>query len=484
MDFFNNAVLFRHYVVTTDPTPEELATLLYATTPEVRARVYGYIRNQPDLVDVESLYVGAAAVCAGRVFLSLQATFVLDPAMHDNAPLRAVCNHRTALVNPLVIVNSLLQGVDPSVPEQRPLMLACAHGHVSIVRRLVQDVRVDAGYHDNTPLTIAASNGQLQVVQMLMMLRRVRDVGSYDDALMNAIRGGHTNVVRHILRTAPVILISRRMIHEAAQNVDILDALLSHDPSVRVEPRTLLNAISRDRLDIIQLVMEKYGYRVVNTAIQAAASSNALKIMRYFIYRHHDVFVPRQALTYATEEGHAAMVSLILETPNVDIPSNILLTAILNNRGAAADVLLSDKRVFLLPQSIKIACGARADRVVWALLRHGIKARPEYLSYAIAQGDYATTYVLIRYGALVPTAADVHAARDDESVLYVILNNDTSVIPDDVARRYQLQAESDTITELWRQYREEKKKKKNIKQPIQVQHQVWQDECTTVRCSA
>lgn len=85
------------------------------------------------------------------------------------------------------IVRYILQGdcraghvifanVDPAVDDNSPLLLACMHGHVSIVRELLRKgpdgkqiyPAVDAKTRGNLPIKMAAEHGNLEVINFLL----------------------------------------------------------------------------------------------------------------------------------------------------------------------------------------------------------------------------------------------------------------------------------------------------------------------------
>jgi len=80
--------------------------------------------------------------------------------------------------------------------QKRNLMeWACKHGHIAVVRKLIDQENADVGARGNYALRYASENGHLEVVRLL--LDKGADVSADDNyALRWASRYGHLEVVR------------------------------------------------------------------------------------------------------------------------------------------------------------------------------------------------------------------------------------------------------------------------------------------------
>ena len=95
----------------------------------------------------------------------------------------------------------LEQGVDPTVPYNRALHLACDNGHADIVSLLLQDKRVDPTGYVNWAIREASISGYTKVVEVL--LQDGRAVPS-NAAIRHASKNGHIDVVKALLQDGRV----------------------------------------------------------------------------------------------------------------------------------------------------------------------------------------------------------------------------------------------------------------------------------------
>lgn len=63
--------------------------------------------------------------------------------------------------------------VDPSVPDNEPIICACKFGNLSAAKLLLSDKRVDPGAKDNECIKLAAKGDHLEVVKFLCECSRV-----------------------------------------------------------------------------------------------------------------------------------------------------------------------------------------------------------------------------------------------------------------------------------------------------------------------
>jgi ankyrin repeat protein len=90
-----------------------------------------------------------------------------------------------------------------------PLMKACRGGHVEVIKFLLSkgaDVNRTTASNDHTPLSLACAGGHIAAVEVLLAAganpyHKLKDNSTM---IIEAARGGHTNVIRALLDFAPV----------------------------------------------------------------------------------------------------------------------------------------------------------------------------------------------------------------------------------------------------------------------------------------
>jgi hypothetical protein len=102
----------------------------------------------------------------------------------------------------ITVVERLLQDlrVDPSAHNNFAIWMAACGGHLKVVERLLQDLRVDPSARDNYAILLAAENGHLAVVERLLQDKRVDPSAENNYAIRLAAYNGHIKVVERLLQ--------------------------------------------------------------------------------------------------------------------------------------------------------------------------------------------------------------------------------------------------------------------------------------------
>jgi ankyrin repeat protein len=210
--------------------------------------------------------------------------------------------------------------VDAARPSDgfKPLYIACMRGNMAMVERLIAaGSRVNNACTDGyTPLFVAAEHNRLDGLKLL--IARGADVNkACDDGctpLHIAALNGHAGVVSALLETAGVEL----------------NAALTDDEDAGDTP--LYYAAQKNRLDVLKLL------------IAAGADLNMGRV--------DDGYTP---LHIAAQYGHAGVVSVLLETPGVDL--NAALTDD-RDAGVTPSFLAADENQLVV---LKLLIAAGAD---------------------------------------------------------------------------------------------------------------------------
>ena len=97
--------------------------------------------------------------------------------------------------NIAVVKRLLFLLADPSANGNWAIQLASKHGHLEIVKLLLDDPRVDPSTSDNLAIRCASHNGHTEVVKLLLEDPRVDPSVYYNQAIRNSRENGHTEVV-------------------------------------------------------------------------------------------------------------------------------------------------------------------------------------------------------------------------------------------------------------------------------------------------
>jgi ankyrin repeat protein len=191
-----------------------------------------------------------------------------------------------------------------------PLIFAAGNGHLAIVELLVShgaDVELADSELDSTPILWAAWRGYKDVVMFLLDQGADIEARNFFDssALSLAVKSGHSGVVKLLLqRGANTDLVDKHdqspLSHAAEEGYEnIVEMLLTID-NIDIEARDahgqtpLLYAISANSIAIVKRLLE------------AGANINSKDHMRV------------TPLALAVEEGHEAIVELLLSTKDCD----------------------------------------------------------------------------------------------------------------------------------------------------------------------
>lgn len=135
------------------------------------------------------------------------------------------------------------------------------HGHVNIVKTLLQDKRFNPAMDDSKCLRIASTKGQLEIVKLLLQDGRADPAIRNNRPIENASYNGHIKVVELLLqdrRVDPTADDSKALKWACYHGyLDIVELLLQDG---RVEPTEWM--IRHAMTDEIREMLAKYKYRV------------------------------------------------------------------------------------------------------------------------------------------------------------------------------------------------------------------------------
>jgi ankyrin repeat protein len=229
---------------------------------------------------------------------------------------------------------------DVSTDPSHPFMLhwACKNSHVSVVRLLLADERVQAGISDSGPLRIACAAGCLAIVHMLLNHATVDPAADSNRALGIACEFGNAGVVKLLLadpRVDPSANDNESIVKAACYggHVNIALRLLQDkrvDPSVRGDI-VLQSACFLGFPQLVKLLL-------ADPRVDPACRGD-------------------EPITSACRQGHLEVVKLLLADPRVDPTTHMnlpLRAACTHGCTAIVKLLFADPRVD--PSAFDLSC--------------------------------------------------------------------------------------------------------------------------------
>jgi hypothetical protein len=182
----------------------------------------------------------------------------VDPA--DGAALKRASKSGHAAVVKLLLADSR---VDPSARGSEVLIVASGKGHAEVVGLLLADPRCDPAARDNLALVKACASGHAGVVKLLLADPRVDPSNEQNSAIRVSCVNGHAAVVK----------------------------LLLADPRFDASASTLVNVLTSEHVEVIELLLAHSGRMVTPGVLYIADVSNRGDVLRLLIDRHPQVML-------------------------------------------------------------------------------------------------------------------------------------------------------------------------------------------------
>jgi hypothetical protein len=176
--------------------------------------------------------------------------------------------------------------VDPSIC----LAVAAAFNYTNILDYLILDKKVDPSRDDNEALVLACRHGQLTVVERLLRDPRLdlADNDVMERCLENAVTGNHLSVIRLLLKGGRVIPRAKRSLHLASVcgYVNIVELLLTVCDPRSWNSFSLTEAVLNGHLEVVKLLVSDPRIDPAvnnNLALQQAAFRGHTEIVRFLV---------------------------------------------------------------------------------------------------------------------------------------------------------------------------------------------------------
>jgi ankyrin repeat protein len=351
---------------------------------------------------------------------------------------------KTADVRRMLAGNSSLANDRDERLHRTPLFWAAARGHLDVVELLIRnkaDVRVGAPRYAQagnvvtgprvwdvdlenkaaeTPLHLAAAGGHIAVVRVL--LREGADVDGLDTTgdtpLLRAVANERAETVKLLLdKNAKIEVESVSALSKACDNLEVIDLLLSHNPSPRALDEALRRAAGRNR-EVVERLLAKGARADIHTACILGQSDRVAELTDAdlsLVDEPQRDYPRERPLTLAAGHGHAKVADLLLGRGaeiglKEDTPP--LVAAAGNGRLEIVKLLLSrgadtNQRASMGRTPLHAAASAGHRAVVTLLIERGAhvlatdRNRRTALHAAACAGDVEIVRVLIAAGTPV-----------------------------------------------------------------------------------
>lgn len=191
--------------------------------------------------------------------------------------------------------------IDPTADDNCAFQSAAKHGHVEVMRLLLQQV---PAIRKNTKLVCntfreVTKRCDLEVMKILLKIPEVmQSTATIDFALRSSVENGHLSTTGFLL-TLPIIKENANLLREA-----------------------LHIAVRKGYLEIIKLMLESNLYQISDkdTAFRIAAQHNHLSLVKLMLNRPNDIKDSSKniAFRYAAKNGVREMMEFLLDIPGVD----------------------------------------------------------------------------------------------------------------------------------------------------------------------
>ncbi|KAI8617015.1 hypothetical protein BC830DRAFT_146402 [Chytriomyces sp. MP71] len=292
-------------------------------------------RHQSNTRYEQSLCIRLAA-SAGHLDIVHFLAPLSDISACENSCLISSCIH-----GHVHIVRFLLDecNVDPSIPNNLAARQAASRGYVDILRLLAADPRTDLSHDDNVCLMRSVSSGHIEVVQFLLSVLDM-NANFLLKAYYRAIQGGFSDILRLLLATDNANMQNHAgdfiVMATSHAQASILHALL--------ESASNMNLYVPDLTSLLSKLLYGSHFDVILVMLQFARVTKLCPSW-------NDNHILRSSCN--AKRSHDEIVKLCLLDDHVSLPSECLLDASLRGHKQTVLLLLQDWRASQMDVSIQ-----------------------------------------------------------------------------------------------------------------------------------
>lgn len=271
-------------------------------------------------------------------------------------------------------------GVDPTIKNNTALKSACEHGHLELVKMLLQDKRVNPSANNNEALNSAISADCLKIVELFLKDKRIQINHS---VIIIALHSYNDKIVKMLLKNCKINLSDdNNYIIKYAASENLIETVKFLLEKSEVDPTVEDNypfrmACRKGRLEVVKILLQDPRIDPSaddNYAFRWSSRYGHIEIVKLLLMdkRVDPSAGDNHALRMAARFGHLDVVELLLQDDRVDPTAqnyDAIKKASENGNFDIIMLLLKDKRVNLYAVKISPANNAVWTRKLIKLLK-------------------------------------------------------------------------------------------------------------------
>eukprot|EP01127_Copromyxa_protea_P018698 TRINITY_DN5942_c0_g1_i1.p1 TRINITY_DN5942_c0_g1~~TRINITY_DN5942_c0_g1_i1.p1 ORF type:complete len:668 (-),score=42.23 TRINITY_DN5942_c0_g1_i1:77-2080(-) len=347
--------------------------------------------------------LGNPLVCAcaygdTKVVQMLLADSRVDPTVRDNLPLSRACEQNAIDVVKLLLA---IPAVNPH-GGNKPLLSACAGGHLEIVKILINEHNADPVMPENQPFFNACYSGNLELVKFLLTLGSVDPSVPDGTPFQIAAQMNHPEIVKFLLqdpRIDPAVRSNYSLDISACSGFMEITKMLLADHRVRDTAdlaSTLRLAIEGEQKEVLEFLLSLKEPLFTPTPLMfcVACEIGNLELVEVLLKdprvdpSAHCALYPIQ---FAASEGHTEIYKLLIQDPRVrpELEDDYAFTtAVQGNHIGVLELMLQDPRIGHLEEGLIDACHRGYEEVVCLLFSSGRLDKDELLEHPGLRGAF------------------------------------------------------------------------------------------------
>ena len=304
--------------------------------------------------------------------------------------------------DPVIVDIAIRAGADPSVNEDEALKAAAAHGNVEVLRRLLQDDRVDVDTYGRIALGNACESGNVKAIALLMSVVETNQedeeymlIGTIDSGNLDAVKfvlankdinlatmqynpidramtQPNSDILKFFLDNADVVIDEENLIELLDENIpeSVYRLLLKH-PRMRdiiegFKPMVVSSIIHAGHFDLVEELLDNDPELDVtddgNEIIRATIDANNARLLKKVLLSLRDYIDTQGSFEFLVNAFGTKVMNTLLGSSKIDVKNNsskLIKYFCDHSNVKALQILLKHKRVRVREKTVR-ECFERA----------------------------------------------------------------------------------------------------------------------------